>query len=220
MSLFDQKPRFASRPLEWLTSGGRATYSSTERFFRELVDEFNVPEARKLEQGGAVKRLLGLREDFRQLMGLSQAVPVLQRYQQDINPLVRAIAVWLLSQHASRFFLLGIDKSCHDFSPLVRKRAARALKKIEARECLAEMAREYPDDQAVQWYASFRENQKTYQQRLENFVRSAERPHTTPTYRASRMPLWFRDEYWAGSPPKSVEYMRTLLRRIQSLVHG
>ncbi len=220
MSSFNQKPRFASRPLEWLTSGGRASYAATDRFFHLLRDEFSTTEPRNLFNEDVAARLLLLRDDFRQVMEHPQSVGVLQRSLNDINPLIRAIAVWLLSKHANRFMLLGIEDSRFDYSPMVRKRVARALRKLQARELLQEMADEYPDDETVQWFAIWKANPKTYQQRLENFVSTVDQTNAEPTYRPSRMPLWFRDEYWSGSPPKSIEYMRTLLKRIQALVHG
>lgn len=220
MAIFDQKPRFSSRPLNWLFTGRRSTYASTERFFRELVEEFNSPTHRKSLGGEVTTRLLHLRSDFRQIIQHAESAAALQRYQYNVNPLIRALAIWLLSHHASRFTLLGIDNSRHDFSPLVRKRVAKALRKLEASERLAEMAAEYPADEAVQRYASYTKHRKTYRQRLEKFVRTVGQREEVLDHAGSRMPLWFRDEYWSGAPPKSIEYMRLLLRRIHSLVHG
>lgn len=220
MVLFDQKPRFSSRPLDWLVISGRSTYASTDRFFRQLVEELNSPTHRTSADGETTARLLRLRSDFRQIIQHAESAAAVQRYQYNVNPLIRALAIWLLSHHASRFNLLGIDNSRHDFSPLVRKRVARALRKLEARESLAEMAAEYPADEAVQRYASYTKHRKTYRQRLEKFVRSVGKREEILDHAGSRMPLWFRDEYWSGAPPKSIEYMRLLLRRIHSLVHG
>lgn len=220
MSVFDQKPLFASRPLEWLTSGGRANYARTSRLFRLVREEFSGPNRRNLSEGNVAVRLLPLRGDFRQVMRQQHSIGLLQTFARDINPLIRAISVWLLSKHANRFLLLGIENLRHDHSPLVRRRVARALRKLEARELLAEMAEAYPHDERIQWYAKFEANQKSYRERLENFVGSVESPVAAQHTYQSRMPLWFRDEYWSGSPPKSVEFMREILWRIRSLVRG
>lgn len=220
MSIFDQKPRLHSRPWEWLFTGGRSTYAATDRFLSQLCESFNSTKGSAGEPGTVRSRLLALRGDFRQIMQHTESAPALQIYRHNINPMIRAIAIWLLSRHANRFVLLGIEERRDDFSPMVRKRVARALRRLEARELLAEMADAYPEDVAVQWYAHFQPNPKTYSQRLENFVNSVGRNQATPVVEKTRMPLWFRDEYWSGTPPKSLEYIRTLLKRIHSLVHG
>lgn len=218
MSVFDQKMSLGSSVRRWFGSGGWSNYAATEHFFCLLREEFNTPKSGDLNQTHVASRLLPLRDDLRRIMQLPQSVRVLQRGMKDINPLIRAISVWLLSKHANRFLLLGIETTQSDYSPLVRKRTARALRKLEARELLAEMASEYPEDEALQWYATFTANPKTHRERLEKYVASVRSPDAIPNANESPIPLWFRDEYWSGSPPKSVQYIREILWRIRRLV--
>ncbi len=220
MSAFDQKPRYASRPLEWFTSGGRASRSAAERFLGELslrLYKVNFPDH---VHTAASPQLLPYREDFRQLIAHQETIPVLQRYLRDGEPLIRSLAFWLLSKHANRILLLGLENRCCDPSPQARKHLAKALRRLEAWPLLETMVAEHPEDAKVAWFARLTPIQKDYRDRLANYTSGIDQTHSTAAVGPSRMPLWFRDEYWGGVPPKSIEFMRELLRRIQTLVHG
>jgi len=164
--------------------------------------------------------LLASRNDLRWLMSHGESVPILQRYRHNINPLIRALSIWLLSRHASRFFLFGIQRSSDDDSPMVRKHVAKALRQLEARELLIAMATQNPDDRAITWFATFTANHNSFRDRLERFFHTTDDSNRSAAIGPSRMPLWFRDEYWDGAPAKSIAYMRMILRRIREMVHG
>jgi len=216
MSTFDQKPRFASRPQKWLTS----TRSRAERFLSVLSEQLQTVDLPGPILPAKSPRLLSYRNEFRQLMAHQETVPVLQGYLTNSNPAVRSLAVWLLSKHANRIILLGLDKRYWDPSPQVRKHLAKALRRLEAWQILEKMVAEHPNDTKVSWFARSTPNQKNYRDRLANYSSGIDQTHRAAAAGPSRMPLWFRDEYWGGVPPKNIRFLREILLRIQKLVHG
>ena len=163
MFAFDQKPRFASRPLEWLTSGGHATRNAAERFLNRLRRQLEDDDAEPL-------RLVSLRDDFRKLMAHDEVIPVLQRRLRYGGPLYRAVSIWLLSKNASRFDRLGIDHHSDDASPLVRKHVAKALRQLEAWDVLRDMAHRHLNDADVLPFVEPKPNRKSYTDRLAGYT--------------------------------------------------
>ena len=213
MGSFDQKPRFASRPLEWLVSLGCSTEGATERFLTQLRCQLDKPSKNAIS-------LVSLRSDFRKLMRHDEAIPIIVQRLRYGGPLYRAVSIWILSKNASRFNLLGINDYCDDPSPMVRKHVAKALRRLEAWDLLKNMARRHLGDDDVLRFVKPTPNKKSYFDRLTSYTDNINRVHATTATSTSRMPLWFRDDYWAGSRSKNIEYMRTILRRIKALVHG
>ena len=136
------------------------------------------------------------------------------------DPTLRHIFIWLLSQAADRFRLRGISDFCYDPSPQVRKHVAKALRRLEAWWLLQEMARAFPDDATVQWFAHAPLSHRPFPDRLRNFVRNVDDSHADEVVTPSRMPFWRLEREWEGRGPKSVWYIRVMLWRIRRWVRG
>lgn len=128
------------------------------------------------------------------------------------------LCIWLLGKCADRFRLYGIAGRCDDPSPKVRKQVAKALRRTEAWSVLEKMARAYPNDEKVQWFAKAELRHRPFPERLSSFVRSVDDSHAGEVTTPSRMPFWARENSWDYTPPKSVELIRRMLRRIRHWV--
>ncbi|MCI0333445.1 MAG: hypothetical protein L0228_09500 [Planctomycetes bacterium] len=128
------------------------------------------------------------------------------------------LCVWLLGKCADRFRHYGLQQFRHHPSPQIRKHVAKALRRVEAWSLLDEMARAYPDDAKIQWFAKAPVTQRPFPERLSNYVRSVDDSHAGEVTTPSRMPFWSLEESWDYTPPKSVELIRRILRRIRHWV--
>lgn len=128
------------------------------------------------------------------------------------------ICVWLIGKSADRFRLYGISEFCRDPSPQVRKHVAKALRRLEAWSLLEEMATLYPEDAKVQWFATARVTHRPFTERLSNYVQSVDDSHADEVATPSRMSFWALNTTWDYTPPKSVQLIRRMLRRIRHWV--
>lgn len=128
------------------------------------------------------------------------------------------IAIWMWGRCTDRFRLYGLSAFCHHSSPQVRRHVAKILRRVEAWALLNEMAEAYPDDAKIQWYANSPTSGRSFTKRLKNFTAGVDKSHADEVVTPSQMPYWSRDSFWSRTPPKSVEMIRRMLRRIQHLV--
>jgi hypothetical protein len=150
----------------------------------------------------------------------ADAAPALRYYLLSCSRELKPLVVWLLGRSTQPSHLYGLPAFAQDELPIVRRHAARALRRLEGWSSLAEAARRFPDDQRLQWYAHASIIKRPYEERLRNFAKFVDSSQAAAAEGPSRMPLWFADLDWLRRPPKSVEYIRRMLRRIQRLVHG
>lgn len=217
MSLFKQKPSYSSRPLEWLFSGGRANRERARRFFDHLKEL--SADALSKQASNPSTRLLSCRDGFRRVLR-DNPVDVISGHLYDPDPLIRSVAIWLLSQSANRCQLLSIDDYYDDPSPMVRKHVAKALYRLEALQPLQDMARDFPEDAAVRWFAQPRPNELDFTEWLRRFAGHVDPSTAESAARSEPMTLWTRFEDWFLTPPKSRRYIRRILLRIHNAVRG
>jgi hypothetical protein len=138
----------------------------------------------------------------------------MRRYPESMTPL----CVWLIGKCVDRFRLYGLAGLWNDPSPVVRRQVAKALRRAEAWSQLAEMARAYPDDDRIVWYATAPPTHRPFAQRLTNYVGSIDDSHADEVETPSRMSYWTLEKEWKYTPPKSRDLIRRMLRRIRHWV--
>jgi hypothetical protein len=163
--------------------------------------------------------LLIFREDFRRMRG-DETVSGLRDFLKYGDPSLRHVGIWLLSQCADRFRLRGISEYSDDPSPQVRKHVAKALRRLEAWYLLDEIARANRDNRTIQWFAYAPINDRPFVERLANFVSTVDHSHAGEVFTNSRMPFWALERSWERTPPKSVLFIRRMLRRIRRWVRA
>jgi len=217
MRLFKQKPGYSSRPLEWLFRGGSANREWARRFFVHLKEVSADTSSKDANAQGA--RLLPCREGFRRALR-DNPVDVISGHLCDPDPLIRSVSIWLLSQSANRFQLLGINGHCDDPSPMVRKHVAKALYRLEAWQPLQDLAEDFPEDAAIKWFAQPRPNRIEFGKRLSRYAEHMDTSMAETATHSEPMTLWISFEGWILSPPKSRSYIRRILLRIRNAVRG
>jgi hypothetical protein len=128
------------------------------------------------------------------------------------------ICVWLIGKCCDRFHSYPISEICRHQSAQYRKHIAKALKRLEEWWMLEDFARLYPDDATVQRIAAPTTTHRPFRQRLLQYSRLVDDSHAGEVATPSHMPYWARDDQWERTPPKSVLFIRRMLRRIQHLV--
>ena len=161
--------------------------------------------------------MLRRRADFRRI--IEDAHPaVMQLYLYKCPAEMAPLAIWLWGRCADRFRTFGLAAYCHDPSPHVRRRVAKALRRLEAWSYLRMMAAAYPDDARIQWFATAPTVHRSFDVRLRNFKRIVDDSHAGEVVTPSRMPYWATETFWEYTPPKSVDTIRRMLRRIRHWV--
>lgn len=163
--------------------------------------------------------LLSYRDLFRQLADGKYA-PAFHAYLAKCPVEMTPLGVWLLSRCGDRCNLRGLGDFANHSSEAVRRHVARALRRLEAWPELAAMAKVYPGNDRIQWYANASIIKRSHEERLRSLAQIMDHSNAPAAAGPSHMPLWFRDLDWLRRPPKSIEYIRTLLARIHRLVHG
>jgi hypothetical protein len=128
------------------------------------------------------------------------------------------VCIWLIGKCRNRFRLYGIPEFRDDPSPQVRKHVAKALFRLEAWSLLDEMARTYPDEVAIQHFATAAVARRPFGERLSHFVETVDDSHAGEVATPSRMPFWALERSWDYTPPKSALLIRRMLRRIRHWV--
>jgi hypothetical protein len=162
-------------------------------------------------------RILSHRGDFRRIIGEAHPA-VMKLYLSKCPAEMAPLAVWLWGRCADRFRLHGLAAYCFDPSTQVRRRVAKALRRLEAWSYLRLMAAAYPDDAKIQWYATAPTTRRSFAGRLKNFTSGVDDSHADEVATPSQMPFWALESFWSYTPPKSVVMIRRMLRRIQHWV--
>jgi len=189
------------------------------RFLRKLDAERRDRFCHESVAAASATWLLSYRAQFRSIIQADSAHAI-RYYLAKCPPAMIPLGVWLLGRCAERCRLFGLPEFGRHESPAVRRHAARALRRLEAWSQLDELARRFPDDPRIQWYAHASVIKRPYRQRLRNFTQLVDASNAAAAAGPSRMPLWFRDLDWLRRPPKSAAYIRRILMHIHRLVHG
>lgn len=129
-----------------------------------------------------------------------------------------AICVWLISRLSDRNHLHELKAFSHSLSPQIRRHVAKAFWRLEAWAYLREMAKESPEDARIQWFATAPTAHRSFKDRLRRFTAGVDKSHAGEVVTPSQMPYWAQESSWTCTPPKSVEMIRRMLRRIQHWV--
>jgi len=192
-------------------------------WIRGFLKQLQADRAERCKGDGAATLpqgwLLPYRPTFRSIIRADSAAAI-RYYLADCPAEMTPLGVWLLGRCAERCRLYGLPEFGRHPSPVVRRHAARALRRLEAWSQLDELARQFPDDPRIQWYAHAPVIKRPHKQRLKSFLQSVDASHAAAAAGPSRMPLWFRKLDWVRRPPKSAAYIRRILRHIHRLIHG
>jgi hypothetical protein len=131
-----------------------------------------------------------------------------------------AICVWLIGEFSDRRHLHELKTFRHDPSPQIRRHVAKAFRRLEAWSYLRDMAAADRGDARIQWFATAPTTHAPFAERLRNYKRCVDDSHAGEVATPSRMPFWAEVKYWERTPPKSVAYIRRMLRRIRFWVRS
>jgi hypothetical protein len=192
-------------------------WSQSDRTFKLLK---RIEAAQPKLQSGDGRRdawLLPYRNELRWVIQFSFVEPIkLYVYSCPLEML--PLGVWLWGKCADRFRLYGLSAFCHHPSSKVRKHVVKALWRLEAWALIDEIAAYYPDDENIQWYAKAPTTHRPFAERLKRFTSSVDRSRADDVATPSKMPFWAQESTWERTPPKSVEFIRRMLRRIRHWV--
>jgi hypothetical protein len=178
------------------------------------------------ENGDLGKRtwLLPFRDELRGLLGGFDSrcdngeVDVVRSYLLTCPRTMIAICVWLVGEFSDHKHLYELKTFRHDPSLQIRRHVAKALRRLEAWSYLREMAAADPDDARIQWFAKAPTSHSPFPERLRKYKRCVDDSHAGEVATPSRMPFWNGVSSWERTPPKSVAYIRRMLRRIRIYV--
>jgi hypothetical protein len=126
-----------------------------------------------------------------------------------------AICIWLEGEFSDRTRLFDLKTFHKDPSPQIRRHVAKGLRRLEAWPLLRVMAAANPDDARIQWFANAPTAHAPFAERLRKYKQSVDDSHADEVATPSQMPLWMGVSTWERTPPKSVAYIRRMLRRIR-----
>lgn len=213
--VFEQKPSFNASLWDWFRGAGHSR--ATRRFLRDLsIYRHSLVVVRGFAPLPHVW-LLPFRDDFRQMKSMG-AVAEIQDFVRYGDGEMRHVGIWLLSQQASRFELLEIDRYCYDSSATVRKHVAKALRRLEVWNLIVEMPETFANDAWINCFTPSLNDHRPFRERLEDFARNVDDSHASEVATPSRMPYWAMRQEWEYTPPKSRELIRRMLRRIRHWV--
>jgi hypothetical protein len=176
------------------------------------------------ERGVEIFWLLPFRRRFRRtfarLRSIGQEVDVeaIRYYMAFCSTDMIPICIWLIGKCGVRFHAYDISQFCSEQPSQIRKHVAKALRRLEARWLLEEMAGRYRFDEAIQRFADSPVIHQPFPERLSRYVQSVDDSHADEVVTPSRMPFWSLEKSWDYTPPKSVLAIRRMLRRIRHWV--
>ena len=212
-----QWPSYTGTAGDWFAGRGHSHYWTARRFLDALSEyRRSLPGARSGEPLPPTW-LLPFRKDFRKMIA-DNTTAAIDWHLLTGDSALRPLFLWLLSKHADRFRLHRLDEYADDPSPEVRRHVAKALRRLEAWAQLREMALQNPDDAKIQWNANAPTTRRPFAERLKDFTSIVDDSHAGEVFTPSRMPFWSLERVWERTPPKSIELMRRMLRRIRHWV--
>jgi hypothetical protein len=167
--------------------------------------------------GTHVAWLMRHRPGIRAVVGNSHPASI-HSYLAKCQPEMIPMCVWLLGRCAEPRRHYGLSAFRYDSSPQIRKHVAKALRRAEAWTLLDDMARAFPEDAKVQWFANAATTRRSFAERLDKFTRNVDDSHAYEVFTPSRMPFWALERSWDYSAPKSVALIRRMLWRIRHWV--
>jgi hypothetical protein len=221
MSDREAKPGFWERHFPtFLGAPKKPALVVEDRIYRLLVDIDE--ERRKLIAAANNERLeptwlLRHRHTLRQIEASGRVGSI----KQNLNacpPEMVPLCMWLIGRLADRFRHWGLDRAWDHPSAQVRWHVAKALHRVGAWHTLDKMARREPQDQRLQWLVLTPGRRRPFSARLQAYKLDVDDSHAGEVVTPSRMPYWARDREWEYTPPKSMELIRRMLRRIQHWV--
>jgi hypothetical protein len=174
---------------------------------------------------GDVGWLLRFRSDFRRLpakedfMGRQGGAEAIRFYMASCPVAMLPVCIWLLGRCGNRYHSYPLSEICRDQPTQTRKHLAKALRRLEEWWLLEELAKLYPYDKRLQRLAMSAISRRPFRERLTQYARSVDDSHAGEVKTPSQMPFWASEQSWERTPPKSLELIRRILRRIQHWVH-
>jgi hypothetical protein len=216
---------YAALPIRWPWSRD-IRRSPTYKLLRRI--ESASGQIHEKTDGDLRKRtwLLPFRDELRRLLAGfdfrydKAEIDVVRCYLLTCPRTMIAICVWLVGEFSDRRHLYELKTFRHDPSPQIRRHVAKALRRLEAWSYLREMAAADPDDARIQWFAKAPTTHAPFAERLNRYTRCVDDSHAGEVATPSRMPFWTGVSSWERTPPKSVEFIRRMLRRIQRWVRS
>jgi hypothetical protein len=129
------------------------------------------------------------------------------------------VCVWIISRLNVVPNLVELMSLRRSLSPQRRRHLAKALRRLHAWAALRQLAAENPNDDRIQRIATAPPSPRTFAERLKNFTSAVDKSHAVEVHTPSQMDFWSADHRWQRSPPKSIEFIRRILRHIHQLVH-
>jgi hypothetical protein len=215
-----------STPLRhrWRCWCGDIRKTGTYRLLQRIESAGEVAAAKSAGDSSKRTWLLPFRGELREILDgfdsrcNNSEVDIVRYYLLTCPRPMIAICVWLVGRFSDRMHLYELKKFRYDPSPQVRRHVARALRRLEAWKFLQDMAERNPDDARIQWYATAGTTHGPFELRLRKFALNVDDSHAGEVATPSRMPFWASDKLWYQTPPKSILYIRRMLRRIQRRV--
>ena len=201
----------------WWGSVGRFGARHTFRLLKRIESQREAEMADAEHRAAPRSWLLSYRDDLRWAIQHTR-IESIKLYLTRCPPEMVPIAIWLWGKCADRFRPYGLSAFCFHDSPMVRKHVAKALRRLEAWSLLDEMVRGFPEDERIRWFATAPISHGPFEERLANFKRNVDDTHAGEVVTPSRMPFWAAERAWGRTPPKSVELIRRMLRRIRHWV--
>jgi len=146
-------------------------------------------------------------------------VAIVHYYMLACPPAMIPVCVWIISRLGVAPNLSEIMSLRRSLSPQRRRHLAKALRRLKAWAALRQLAAENPNDHRIQRLATSPPSPRTFAERLKNFAETVDQSHAGDVHTPSQMEYWAVDRWWQRSPPKSIEFIRRILRHIHRLVH-
>jgi hypothetical protein len=222
--MFGIHRRLRRRPIVEASKSLIYPRTSTFRLLKTIEAACQEAVSKKWDSDAERNWLLPYRAPLRQIYSEfnpyynSDEVAIIRWYMGGCPLEMLPICIWLVGRCADRFRLYGIAQYRHHPWPRVRIHVAKALRRSEAWTLLGDMASRYPDDARIQWYAHAANAHRPFTERLSKFTKGIDNSHAAEVVTPSRMPYWAIEKSWEYSPPKSVDMIRRMLRRIRHWV--
>jgi len=169
--------------------------------------------------------LLSFRREIRcipivdSLLGRRGAVEAIRYYMAFCPHEMIPICFWLIGRCSERFHSYPLSKFCCRQSSQSRKHLAKALRRLQERWLLENLAGLYPEDTRLQRIATDVFRFRSFRERLAAYASGVDDSQAGEAHTPSQMPFWSLEPEWERTPPKSIELIRRILRRIQHWVH-
>ncbi len=192
----------------------RHTLNRTElqhlRALGELVQTGTCSDLR------SVTWLLPWRGEFRSLLQETSPVVLAYLLQHSSAPPMQRLAIWLLGCSCGTLGASVIANAARSGDVLIRREAARALQRKQGWVQLQSQLANDPDPRVR--LLALQRPPRQYSHRLRTYLDQVQVQKVSGLRAA--LHVAFQPFTHSGRPPKSAEYIRTILQHIRALVHG